>query len=73
MEVIFEFSKHAFVKIKGKYFWSRQVSPDSNICDCMNCHKLIGDEVPMRFWPYEGQKGELAFCGACAKELGLLG
>lgn len=71
MEVIEDYGNHQLVKIAEKYFITKQISPD--YVPCMDCHKLITDDVPLRlFCGNEGSKGELTFCFECAEKLGIL-
>lgn len=72
MNIVNETETEVLVNLNGLYFWSRIISPDAEFCDCMNCHKLIGDDIPIRFFLYGGKKGELVFCPACASKIGVM-
>ena len=70
LETIADYGECQLIRIQDKYFITRQVSPDS--VPCMNCHGLIED-VPLRIFADDGNKGELTFCFGCAEKLGILG
>jgi len=66
-----EIIPNILVKIKDKYFETTDLSLDEPAC--MNCHRLIKDEIPIIIWTSEEKDcRELHFCQECASQLGII-